>query len=121
MMYDMRVVHHLTYEHYFLIQSQKTHMKGVYLGILHNNVTLHAMAIKDQVNSILAKYHTIAVLAYDRIPLPGHADLSQSDMMIAVGFNFLSMNYLTVTAVPSPSASPDSLEQIVQATAVLNC
>ena len=79
------------------------------------------MAIKDQVNSILAKYHTIAVLAYDRIPLPGHADLSQSDMMIAVGFNFLSMNYLTVTAVPSPSASPDSLEQIVQATAVLNC
>jgi hypothetical protein len=96
-------------------------MKGVYLGILHNNVTLHAMAIKDQVNSILAKYHTIAVLAYDRIPLPGHADLSQSDMMIAVGFNFLSMNYLTVTAVPSPSASPDSLEQIVQATAVLNC
>jgi hypothetical protein len=81
------------------------HMKGTQTGILHNNMTLIAMAVKDRINSILAKYHVTAVLAYESIELPQYpGQKSPNSMTIAVGFNFYSMDYLTVCAVPTTSA-----------------
>eukprot|EP00571_Detonula_confervacea_P006993 CAMPEP_0172323050 /NCGR_PEP_ID=MMETSP1058-20130122/47742_1 /TAXON_ID=83371 /ORGANISM="Detonula confervacea, Strain CCMP 353" /LENGTH=290 /DNA_ID=CAMNT_0013038965 /DNA_START=135 /DNA_END=1007 /DNA_ORIENTATION=- len=83
--------------------EKAVHMKGVQTGILHNNVTIVAMAVKDRVNSMLAKHHIMAVLAYESIRLPQYPTEKQStnQMMIAVGFNFYSMDYLTVCAIPT--------------------
>lgn len=86
------------------ILEKAVHMNGVQTGILHNNVTLVAMAVKDQINSLLAKYHVMAVLAYESIELPQCPEQKSSNhLLIAVGFNFHSMDYLTVCAVPTAS------------------
>lgn len=78
---------------------------GTQLGILHNNVTLVAMSVKDRVNAILSSYHITAVLAYESIDLPRHPSQKDNNQMaVAVGLNFVSMEYLTVCAVPAEQA-----------------
>lgn len=77
------------------------HQKGFETGILHNNVTLVAMSVKDRVNAILATYHVVAALAHESI---GRREYDTA-MAIAVGLNFHSMDYLTVCAVPT---APDT-------------
>ena len=83
-------------------------MKGVQTGILHNNVTLVAMAVKDRVNTILAKYHIGAVLAYESIKLPQYKQEQKMEnhMMVAIGLNFYEMDYLTVSASAMAMESP---------------
>lgn len=68
-------------------------MLGVQMGILHNNVTLVAMTIKDRVDALLAKYHVMAVMAYESIALPlCPGQKVSNDMTMAVGLNFYSMD-----------------------------
>jgi hypothetical protein len=88
--------------------EQEIHMKGVQTGILHNNVTLVAMAVKDRVNTILAKYHIGAVLAYESIKLPQYkqGQKMENHMMVAIGLNFYEMDYLTVSASAMAMESP---------------
>lgn len=82
--------------------EKAVHMKGVQCGILHNNVTLAAMSVKDQVNAILAKYSISAALAYESFRLPKYPrQVGHNHMTVAVGLNFHSMNYLTAQVVPA--------------------
>eukprot|EP01083_Nonionella_stella_P023037 63671_1 len=105
-------IYHLDMESYQRDCSRKgcatekaAHMLGVQTSIFHNNVTLVAMSIKDQINSFLAKYHIMAVVAYESIALPQYPrQKASNDMTMAVGFNFYSMDYLTVCAVSAVPA-----------------
>mmetsp|Transcript_6109 Transcript_6109/g.10337 ORF Transcript_6109/g.10337 Transcript_6109/m.10337 type:complete len:287 (+) Transcript_6109:63-923(+) len=84
--------------------SQKTaDMKGVHTGILHNNVTLVATALKDRVNSILAKYNIMSAIATKEFELPKYPNqTSPNKLMLAVGLKFYPMNFETVSAVAVP-------------------
>lgn len=83
---------------------QKTaNMKGVHTGILHNNVTLVATALKDRVNSILAKYNIMSAIATKEFELPKYSKQTSSNtLMLAVGLKFYPMNFETVAAVAVP-------------------
>ena len=91
------------YNHAMSSSHEKAvHTKGAQTGILHNNVTLIAMAVKDRVSSILAKYSIMAVLAYESIRLPKYPrQLGYNHMMIAVGLDFYPMDCVTACAIPA--------------------
>ena len=82
-------------------------MRGVQLGILHNNVSLQGIETKDRVNSLLARYNIMASIALKEYELPKYpTQRSPNTLMLAVGLNFYPMNFLTVSAVPA-SATTD--------------
>ncbi|KAL7549067.1 hypothetical protein ACHAWF_012334 [Thalassiosira exigua] len=100
--------------------EKSVHMMGVQTGILHNNVTLVATAVKDRINSILAKYHVVSSLYNKSISLPALPgdDSDTNHMAIAVGFVFHS-DYLTVYATPiAPSVAIETAAPAVAVPAV---
>ena len=89
-----------------MARIEKTaNMKSFQVGILHNNVTLAATAVKDRVNSMLAKYNITAAIATKEFALPpeypGHSN--SNTLMLAVGLNFYPMHFLTVSAFAVPA------------------
>mmetsp|Transcript_45148 Transcript_45148/g.94703 ORF Transcript_45148/g.94703 Transcript_45148/m.94703 type:complete len:268 (-) Transcript_45148:652-1455(-) len=98
------------YNHTSLTLEKNAHMKGVQTGILHNNVTLVAMSVKDRVNSILANYHVIAALAYKSIELPPYpGQRNPSHISIAVGLNFYKIRHSAVEVTATPLESVKSV------------
>lgn len=100
------------------IKIAALNMIGVQTGILHNNVTLVATALKDRVNSILAKYNVMSAIATKEFKLPEYKQTSSNTLMLAVGLSFYPMNFLTISATPILTASAASapLEEDVHMT-----
>jgi hypothetical protein len=100
-------------------KTEKTaNMKGVHVGILHNNVSLKATALKDQVNSLLARYNIMASIALKEYELPKYpGQQSSNTLMLAVGLNFYPMNFLTISAVPA-STTDGNMSMAVAVSAV---
>lgn len=90
------------------VQKTTANMIGVQTGILHNNVTLVATALKDRVNSILAKYNVMSAIATKEFKLPKYKQTSTNTLMLAVGLSFYPMNFLTISATPIFTASAAS-------------
>lgn len=92
------------------VQKATANMIGVQTGILHNNVTLVATALKDRVNSILAKYNVMSAIATKEFNLPKYKiwETSSNTLMLAVGLSFYPMNFLTISATPIFTASAAS-------------
>ena len=93
---------------YLTVQKSTANMIGVQTGILHNNVTLVATALKDRVNSILAKYNVMSAIATKEFNLPKYKQTSSNTLMLAVGLSFYPMNFLTISATPIFAASAAS-------------
>lgn len=100
------------------VQKSTANMIGVQTGILHNNVTLVATALKDRVNSILAKYNVMSAIATKEFNLPKYKQTSSNTLMLAVGLSFYPMNFLTISATPifTASAASAPLEEDVPMT-----
>ena len=88
--------------------EQATNMKGFQVGILHNNVTLVATAVKDRANSVLAKYNITAAIAIKDYAFAEHLGQmkmsSGASLMLAVGLDFYQMDFQTATAFAVPAS-----------------
>ncbi|KAL7430369.1 hypothetical protein ACHAXM_002162 [Skeletonema potamos] len=99
--------------------EKAANMKGVHLGILHNNVSLKATALKDQVNSLLARYNIMASIALKEYELPKYPEQKSSNtLMLAVGLNFYRMNFLTISAIPASAITDGNMSMTVSVSAV---
>ncbi len=88
--------------------EQATNMKGFQVGILHNNVTLVATAVKDRANSMLTKYNITAAIAIKEYAFAEHLGemkmSSGASLMLAVGLDFYQMDFQTATAFAVPAS-----------------